>query len=182
VEASKIVFSEAEHQLITNAEVILTKNRCIDKIVELFSGLADDYRKSAGHLIPIAPGIFSVHPKISKGEKHLDLPWVMLDYPRCFDKVTGHLAIRTFFWWGNFFSIHLQASGKYFQPVADALLNSNIYDDWMGGITTDPWDMQLPNRYWQPIEINAPTHYVIKIAKKNSHLPMGICIGICRRF
>jgi hypothetical protein len=110
-----------------------------------------------------------VHPKISKGEKHRELPWVMLDYPRCFDKSSGQLAVRTFFWWGNFFSIQLQASGKYFQPVANEILQNKNYKTWMNGITGDPWDMRLPNEDWVTIPNNELSSFqdpVIKLAKK----------------
>ena len=50
-------------------------------------------------------------PKIAKGENYLQLPYVLLDYPRCFDK-ENIFAIRTMFWWGNFFSITLHLSGS----------------------------------------------------------------------
>ncbi|MEO7394876.1 MAG: hypothetical protein ABIU11_08005, partial [Chitinophagaceae bacterium] len=40
------------------------------------------------------------------------LPYLMLDYPRIFDHSTI-FAIRTMFWWGNFFSITLHLSGDY---------------------------------------------------------------------
>jgi hypothetical protein len=111
-----------------------------------------------------------VHPKISKGEKHRELPWVMLDYPRCFDKASGQLAVRTFFWWGHFFSIQLQASGNFYKPVADVILNSSNFQTWDCGITEDPWDMRLPNSAWTSLEKNdsatgQPAH-VIKLAKK----------------
>ena len=59
-------------------------------------------------------------PKISKGENYKDLPYVMLDYPRCFQKEKT-IAIRTFFWWGNFFSINLQLSGEYKEQALPSL-------------------------------------------------------------
>jgi len=51
-------------------------------------------------------------PKIAKGENYRLLPYVILDYPRCFDK-ENIFAIRTMFWWGNFFSVTLHLSGNY---------------------------------------------------------------------
>jgi hypothetical protein len=56
--------------------------------------------------------VITIPPKISKGESYQGLPYVMLDHPRYF--TTEHvLAIRTFFWWGNFFSVTLHLKGKY---------------------------------------------------------------------
>ena len=51
-------------------------------------------------------------PKISRGENYNGLPYVMLDYPRCFGK-EDVFAMRTMFWWGNFFSITWHLKGKY---------------------------------------------------------------------
>lgn len=89
--------------------VILTKNSVIKKVVELFAGLADEYRA-----IWEAPG---PSPKISKGENYKGLPYVMLDYPRNFGR-EDVLAVRTFFWWGHGFSITLHLKGAYRQQYA----------------------------------------------------------------
>ena len=52
--------------------------------------------------------------KISKGENYNGLPYVILDYPASFSK-EKILAVRTLFWWGNFFSIALHISGESFK-------------------------------------------------------------------
>ncbi|MDQ6763297.1 MAG: hypothetical protein M3015_11820, partial [Bacteroidota bacterium] len=49
--------------------------------------------------------------KISKGENYMGLPYAILDYPAVFKK-ENVFAIRTMFWWGNFFSITLHISGS----------------------------------------------------------------------
>ena len=65
----------------------------------------------------------------------------MLDYPRCFEN-DKTLAIRTMFWWGNFFSMHLQLSGKCKEAALETLhknflmLQQNGY--WIC-ISNDPW-------------------------------------------
>lgn len=41
----------------------------------------------------------------------------MLDYPRCFGK-EDVLAIRTFFWWGHYFSCTLHLKGSYLNQYA----------------------------------------------------------------
>ena len=169
MEASKIVFSEAERRLIADAEIILTKNLAIDKIVELFGQLANKFRQISVPLQPQFPQLFSIHPKISRGEKHLGLPWVILDYPRYFDKTSGQLAIRTLFWWGHYFSIRLHASGIYFQPFVAALKESAKFKDWIYGITDNPWDLNLPNPGWADINSNTAKEIegpVLVLAKK----------------
>ena len=62
-------------------------------------------------------------PKISKGENYKGLPWLVLDYPRYFNK-EDIFAIRTLFWWGNFFSITLHISGKYKMRYEKKIIDS----------------------------------------------------------
>ena len=173
MEASKVVLSEAERQLITDANIILTKNSSIEKICRQFGLLAAIYQHQCEPLKKTFPQLFGVHPKISKGEKHLGLPWVMLDYPRSFEKNNGQLAIRTFFWWGNYFSIQLQVSRMYIQDFMNALAawNDLQHGDWLIGLTDDAWDLELPKTKWLSAEIqNISTEnekdLVLKVAKK----------------
>jgi hypothetical protein len=49
------------------------------------------------------------------------LPWLVLDYPRYFEQ--GNIfAIRTMFWWGNFFSITLHLSGRYKKKLQEKII------------------------------------------------------------
>jgi hypothetical protein len=148
VGASKVILSEAERRLIADADIILTKNSAIEKIVALFGELAESYRSTCSHLLNTNPGHFGIHPKISKGEKHRRLPWVILDYPRTFSKEQGHLAVRTFFWWGNYFSLHLQVSGTFLNPALLALSANKLPAGWVAGLTNDPWELDFPGKTW----------------------------------
>ncbi len=175
MEASKVTLSIAERRLVTDANIILTKNSIIEKVYLLFGQLAVQYQQQSRHLAAAFPGIFGLHPKISRGEKYRDLPWVMLDYPRCFDKQKGQLAIRSFFWWGNYFSIQLQVSGIYKKKFLDVLPGwQPIPGTWLGGFTTDAWDYELPNPHWKSLfndagetnESASDEDHILKLAKK----------------
>lgn len=108
---TKIILSPAEQNAVKTPEYILTKNRIISKVYDLFGLLATDYMSLKGEM-KITSGIFQPEPKIFKGENYDGLPYVMLDYPRHFEK--EHIcAIRSFFWWGNYFSITLHLKGRY---------------------------------------------------------------------
>jgi hypothetical protein len=109
---AKIQLSPAEMDLVSNADLLLTKNAIIDKVYLIFGDVAELVR---GDLGP--------SPKISRGENYLGLPWVMLDYPRLFGK-EDTLAIRVFFWWGNFFSITLHLKGTYQAQYAQSILDN----------------------------------------------------------
>ncbi|HEX4877029.1 MAG TPA: hypothetical protein VFV31_10185 [Chitinophagaceae bacterium] len=110
---AKIRLSQKEKELINNADWILTKNAVLKKIIQFYSELQQDqfsFLQTQKSLLPDRV-VFS-SPKISKGENYNGLPYVVLDYPRFFDD-TGFGAVRTMFWWGNFFSITLHLSGQH---------------------------------------------------------------------
>lgn len=118
---SKITLSDGEMQLVTDTSFILTKRIIVDKAQALFGRLAEGMQHIAaveGECLKSE--VVTSSPKISKGENYLQLPYVLLDYPRCFDKANA-FAVRTMFWWGNFFSCTLHLSGKYKVKYLQAL-------------------------------------------------------------
>jgi hypothetical protein len=122
--AAKIQLSAEELLLVQNAEWLLTKNSIIEKVVVLFGELSQQMQPSIHEAAkPLPEAVRASSPKISKGEKYEGLPWVMLDYPRVFGK-EDTWAIRTFFWWGHFFTITLQLKGVYKQQHLQALLQN----------------------------------------------------------
>src|SRR5687768_17202202 len=138
---AKIHLSQEELELVQNAEWLLTKNRIIRKVCDMFGLLSEDI-KMMSESYPISfPEIFAASPKISKGENYLGLPYVMLDYPRCFGKLDT-FAIRTMFWWGNFFSVTLHLKGKYKSNLLPALQkNFSVLADrnFFISINEDEW-------------------------------------------
>ena len=133
---ANVKLSQAEMELVTNAEIILTKNRIIEKVYELFGNLSEQYKMIVVKS-NLPEEVISISPKISKGEYYENLPWVMLDYPRYF-KEKDFFGIRTFFWWGNFFSITLHLKGKYREQLE--ILNSKFQiDDWFICVNEDEW-------------------------------------------
>lgn len=156
---SKVALSAAEWKLAETPAFILTKNRVIDAVSELFGELADDYRQLSIPLVAHYPDIFNVIPKVSKGEKYEHMPWVMLDFPRNFGDQEGHFAIRSFFWWGHGFSIRLQLSGSFLIRFYQAFTRLEE-QGFVSGITNNPWDQQLPPAHWQSLqETNRPVAY-----------------------
>lgn len=110
---AKIGLSQKETELVMDATFILTKNAILEKVKYLLLELQEKQENFLHH-----PQLFTAadykkkSPKISKGENYKGLPYLMLDYPRIFDNSTI-FAIRTMFWWGNFFSLTLHLSGDY---------------------------------------------------------------------
>ncbi len=163
---TNVKLSKEELALVIDAEFILTKNRIIHKVYQLFGELSEEFQQRANHL----PKSFtSIPPKISKGENYLGLPWVMLDYPRVFSN-TDVFAIRCFFWWGEFFSITLQLHGNnkgLYSALISEYLKKNAEGWWMC-IGEDPWQHHFGNDNYIECDINADLSKgsFIKLAKK----------------
>jgi hypothetical protein len=137
-----------ELALVADPQILLTKNVIIRKVSGLFTDLTESYTTIAVPLLP--ENVLRIPPKISKGEQYLGLPYVVLDYPRLFSK-EHTFAIRTFFWWGNFFSIHLQLSGQ-FQPEYAVSLQKQLtlgnLNGWYIGVHESAWHHHFePDNY-----------------------------------
>ena len=119
---ANVKLSKTELLLVCDEQFILTKNQIINKVCLLFGDLSDHFTSQVNNYTNIFPTeVLNFSPKIYKGEQYKGLPYVMLDYPRCFIK-NDAFAIRCLFWWGNFFSITLHVTGKYAQMCATPVL------------------------------------------------------------
>lgn len=175
--ASKLTLSEKEFQLVTNTDWFLTKLAITLKVQELFALLLEKLRSRLDE----RPGfefILEQSPKIFKGENYHGLPWVMLDYPRLFS-AKEVFALRTMFWWGNYFSVTLHLKGSYKQKLLNAPgfnLKRLQQQHFFVSVHEDEWkhELESPN-YIDANElsetafketINSPGH--LKLAKKVS--------------
>jgi hypothetical protein len=136
MQGSKIHLSESELELACNAGIILTKNNIISKTIALLGSIEESIGQQGDR-----GKLFSISPKISRGEYYEGLPYVVLDYPR-YSRSPDLCFIRTMFWWGHFFSSTLQLSGnvktKYI-PVIEASYDLLAEKEYYIGINTDPW-------------------------------------------
>ena len=159
-----------EMQLVTDPQVLIIKNSIIQKVYEIFGELAEKYKKEISNKIPDSKTL--INPKISKGENYKGLPYVILDFPRQFNK-TDIFAIRSFFWWGNFFSITLQLAGRYHQQYAAVIKNAidlRFYEEWYIGLLENQWEHHFESNNYSSLSrgINydiAKLPY-LKLAKK----------------
>lgn len=141
MDRAKITLSAQEHRLMMDPSVILTKNRVMAKVYELFG-------ECSRHCVPmftLPSEVAVIMPKIAKGETYKGLPYVMLDFPRYFTQNEA-LAIRTFFWWGNYVSVTLHLKGKYIALYQDALIRHFSKLSAHGfamAISDDEWDHDL---------------------------------------
>jgi hypothetical protein len=143
-----------ESALVENAAWLLTKHRIIGKVYGVFGALNEIYGSLLEEYAEFIPGeVTAVPPKIYKGEHYRQLPYVMLDQPRFF-KHDDTFAIRTFFWWGNSFSIHLLLGGKYKvmfeERIQHHLKNENL-EEWYIGVSKDPWQHHFEQDNYLPV-------------------------------
>lgn len=138
----KVQFSPSELRLLMNTDFILTKNKLLHSIKNMFEYLQSEMQNTVeikrayyGH------EVFSIGGKVSRGENYMGLPYLVLDYPRQFDSISV-FAIRTFFWWGNFFSSTLQLAGQYKEDYLPAITHNYAAlarRDYYIGVGEDPW-------------------------------------------
>lgn len=152
--AAKIRLSEKEKELVINADWILTKNDILQKVNSL---LGEVHTRQFELLQPLAKAlpaeVSSSSPKISKGENYKGLPYLVLDYPRCFDR-ENIFAIRTFFWWGHFFSVTLHVSGTYKQNLAGNITRAYpllAAEGFSYCVQEDPWEHHFGDDNFQLI-------------------------------
>lgn len=144
-----------ESALVENASWLLTKHRIIGKVYGVFGALTDTYGELLrGYASVIPEEVIAVSPKIYKGEQYRQLPYVMLDHPRYF-KHDDTFAVRSFFWWGNSFSIHLLLGGKY-KTMFEEKIQGHIADgslaSWYVGVSEDPWQHHFEQDNYLPVQ------------------------------
>lgn len=170
----KIQFSPAETDLMNNSEIILTKNIVLQKIQKLLAQIATTemeyvYQQSISHL-----PYFVIQPKISKGENYGGLPYLILDYPRVFEK-ENIMAIRQMFWWGNAFSITLHLSGRYKKELLPLIIKSYDYFSEHGYFiykSEDQWAHSIEQSNYTPVK-DVNLEEFKKACQKFNHLKLA---------
>ena len=155
MDSTKIRLSPEEAALVTRADWILTKNNILQKIKQLLATIQTEQQHIIESYSPFfSEEILNTSPKISKGENYKGLPWLVLDYPRYFNKENA-FAIRTFFWWGNFFSCTLHLSGNYKKKYQEKIIRS--FDslktkDFSICINDDQWKHHFETTNYLPLQ------------------------------
>ena len=143
---------------MNDAAIILTKNNILQKVSQLLQSVQNEMVEIVNSDLDLKNAeVFTIHPKISKGENYEGLPYLILDYPRAFDH-QNIFVVRSMFWWGNFFSSTIQLSGKYKSLFKERIVsnyNQLSSQNFFIGINKDPWIHHFnPNNYKPIKEIN----------------------------
>jgi len=103
---ANLEFTPNEFCTINDSAFLENKATALSKIEHAFGALYAVMH--ANNDMPVK----SNNGKISKGENYIGLPYMVLDYPRIYDK-QNICAVRTMFYWANFFSCTLHVGGSY---------------------------------------------------------------------
>ena len=157
--------------MVTNADWILTKNGIIQKAKLLLEYLQTEQQSLLQSYKKDLPAVI-IHstPKISKGENYKGLPYLVLDYPRLFEK-ENICAIRTMFWWGNFFSVTLHLSGAYKTRVVeqriiegfDELSKKNLFIN----VNDNEWEHHFEKENYQPLHELSKNEFTKRITNQH---------------
>jgi len=176
MQQTKIQLLPAEMELVSSPDIILTKNAILQKIKLFFEGLqVKQFDILKDYALQLPEEVLKISPKISRGENYKGLPWLVLDNPRFFQH-NNIFAIRTMFWWGNFFSITLHLSGNNKATILknltrnNSLLKENNFYLYEGN---DEWEHDLdPNSYKKLSSLNDDEF--TKIISANNFLKLAI--------
>src|SRR5688572_10472137 len=176
IQQTKIQFLPAEMELVSSPDIILTKNAILQKIKSFFEEVQlkqHDILKKYSSQLP--EEVLKISPKISRGENYKGLPWLVLDNPRHFQH-NNIFAIRTMFWWGNFFSITLHLSGKYKNDLLGknleslSLLEKNDFYIYAG---QKEWEHDFDPEFYKKISA-ATIDELEKIFSENNFLKLAV--------
>lgn len=172
---AKITLSELERTLISDPCWILTKNEVLRKVTQLFAQLSDQYVSNPA-VADLPEEVRIIPPKISRGEQYKGLPYLILDFPRYFDQ-RNTFAIRTFFWWGHYFSSTIQLKGHYSSQFVNRILkiiSTNHSVEWMINQTEAEWIHDLnETEHWQKFsDSNAEESIKRNLFKTAASLPV----------
>jgi hypothetical protein len=138
-----IPLTKKELQTLSNAEFFVIKQSVTKKIQQQFHLLKNNLHlevERCKNTIPKEADITT--GRIFRGENYKGFPYLILDYPRLFDKKQV-FAFRNMCWWGKHFSFTLHLSGK---PLNDFRKNiaKNIHKLKGKGfyycVNSTPWE------------------------------------------
>jgi hypothetical protein len=136
---TKVTLSSGELAIARDTNFILTKRIVIKKVEALFNILLSNINETFEGTFAKEEIIKTTPPKLSKGENYKGLPYVILDYPSHFSKENS-IAVRTMFWWGNFFSITLHLTGKSKSWLIESIPPEKIDDAFYVCINNEEWE------------------------------------------
>ena len=147
------MFSEKELQYMNDTDFLLTKAAISKKVQTLLRQTHDrlkQYLATAHFTFPEGTQVQA--GKIARGENYQKLPYMILDFPRKFTQ-QDVFALRTMFWWGQFFSVTFQLGGASWHQYQPTIIHhAGELPDLSVSlcISKDPWQHHRDRAYYRP--------------------------------
>jgi hypothetical protein len=153
---SSIPLSGKEMSYVEDVDFLLTRYRINEKVNQLLLQCEANIKHYLNERQIIFPeGIKFRAGKIAKGENYLKLPYYILDYPRQFSQ-ESIFALRTMFWWGNYFSVTFHLSGDALNIFRPAVVNrlETLYDPdlYIYRNADDPWQHHITETNYRQLK------------------------------
>jgi hypothetical protein len=135
------VLTKKEAIAIENVDFFKIKKDVFGKIENKLSLLEEKLHQIAIKNNFLPEEVLRQRGKISRGENLQQMPYMVLDYPRFFDR-ENIFAFRTLFWWGKFVSFNLHLSGRYCEQFSETILQNikkNIPPQTYWYVNAHPW-------------------------------------------
>lgn len=179
MQAAKLHLSHQQMQLVSNANIILTKNEILSHIAGALQALHQlQQQHLQQHSLPTE--VLQYNGKISRGENYLGLPWLVLDHPRHFQK-HNIFAVRSFFWWGKFFSTTLHLSGtwqNHYRQKIQRSFSTLQQHQFVATTSANEWVHDVTSDHYTPVTQMSEEHFKELVAqhpfiKLSLHTPIA---------
>lgn len=146
--------SPEELKILNDSAFFMTKKKVTEKIYALFSETNQLLKEELTHSnITIPKGVDIIEGKIFRGENYRDLPYLVMDFPKLFNKESV-FTFRNMLWWGNFFSCTLHLEGEALNEFRKKLIQNKdvICNDnfWFCVNEKSPWEYHYQKENYLP--------------------------------
>jgi len=178
VQVTKLEFTPEELEVLNNGQFFAVKLSATRKIMSIFGQLEKelkdelkvrDFRQNEG--INIDSG------KIFRGENYLNLPYILLDFPRLFN-TKSVFAYRNMFWWAHGFSFTLHLQGDAWERRRNSIqkrIHKLKGQDFLICVNESPWQYHFDATNYIDLDIFLEQGRVETLSTKGF-------IKLCTRF
>lgn len=165
MQVTNLSLSEEELAVLVNKRFFDIKHKVTRNIMEEFAAL-ELIVKPLWQASEISfPGLNRDAGKIFRGENYNGYPYIVLDYPRLFNKQEV-FAGRTMLWWGNDISFTLHLQGRAWDHYKDQItmgLTESTLADLDICILDNPWEYHRQKDNYIPLNTFLKYHGDVEI-------------------
>ncbi len=143
---TKIDFSLDELEFLSDSEIFPLQWSLLEKLTRHLNEIEKNINLECSNSNFSFPEEVLINKgKISRGNNYNNQPYLVLDYPRFFEK-NNIFCLRTIFWWGNYFSNAIILSGSMLDRYQYSIIRnfSELKNSkWYFSINKNPWKLEI---------------------------------------